>query len=164
MAVNKVAFTFNPFTRFKIKVDPRKKRTAQKEIADFVKESVLDFIGERTSPVKGGTWKSTLKKKYAQLKAKQVGSSLPDLELSGAMLDALAVKRVNSERLSLQIVGRQAGKADGNNRGTYGKRGSGLFPRRREFIPVKGKDLEKKIWDGIEDILQEFEVEENGES
>lgn len=151
MAVRKVAFEFNPFKKTRVTVDRKDVKEARDLVADFVKESVLSDIGSAKSPVSGGRWKRSLTKEYA----KEKGSRTANLELSGVMLDQLKVIQKKGNTLSLEIKGSQAGKADGNNRGTYGKKFTKL-KNAREFIPRGKKTLTKEIWDGIKDILKSF--------
>jgi hypothetical protein len=156
MAVKKVAFEFNPFKNVKV---PRNRQAEARElIKDFVKEEVLVSIGSSKSPVSKGRWKRKLSKQYLIRKKKEGGSSVADLELSGDMLDALDVVNKKGGRLSLQVVGPEAGKADGNNRGTYGKKSPG--PAKREFIPKKNQTFTKAIWNGIDKIAKRVKEED----
>jgi len=152
MAVKKVAFEFNPFQTTGIKVPENNRAKARKAVQDFVLSAVLASINASQSPVGGGNWKKALTKEYAKIK----GSNISDLELKGDLLDALnVIKKKGGESLSLQVAGPQAGKADGNNRGTYGKlRTRPSFSR--EFIPRGKKTLRRDIWDEVRTILKGF--------
>jgi hypothetical protein len=154
MAVKKVSFEFNPFKETELKVPKDKKEEALEEIQDFVREQVLSHVGEGRSPVQGGAWKKSLSSEYKQVKKKFSSVGFANLEMEGEMLDALEVKRLNSERLSLQVTGEQAGKAEGNNLGSYGK--SPDRSKAREFIPQSNQTLKKEIWKGIEEILKKY--------
>lgn len=155
MSVNKVAFTFNPFKETGIAVAKEDKADALAEVKDYVLEQVLSHVGEGKSPVDGGRWKRSLTKEYAKVKKGQSSAKFANLELSGDMLDALDVAEVNSEKLSLQVKGAQAGKAEGNNIGSYGK--SADPSKAREFIPQPGGAFNNKIQSGIERILKKYE-------
>lgn len=153
--INKVAYEFVPFTKTGIKKrDVKNKSSALRKVAEFVKVEVLKRVGDGSSPVKEGKWVRDLRPGYKKRKGKISGVTFSNLELEGELLDALEVKKVSENRLSLQVEGSQAGKADGNNRGTYGK-GGGTRSRRREFIPRSGQTLDDDIWSGVRDILKE---------
>lgn len=152
MAIKKISYEFNPFKEFGIKVDKKNKAAAQKDIADFVKEQVLSYVGDAKSPVKGESWKSTLSPAYAKIKSKQSKARTANMELKGDMLDAIEVVPVNSETLSLQIEGSQAPKADGHNKLIEGNPG---LPKRR-FIPDKDQEFKADINQGIKKILNRY--------
>ena len=151
MAIKKVAFEFDPFKRSG--VTPKDKKKGLKRAADFIKEQVLEKIGEGTSPVKDGKWKRSLSKSYLKKKKKESSASFANLELSGDLLDELAVKSVSGNKLSLEVSGDQAPKADGNNRGTYGKQRANKS-NAREFIPKRGQTLDDDIWEGVARVLK----------
>lgn len=145
----------------KVKVKRTKQAQARKAVADFVLEEVLSDIGDGRSPVSNGNWKRSLSKSYKPIKAKRSSAGFANLELSGNMLDSLEVRtRDGSNKLSLQVEGAQAAKADGNNRGTYGSSRANLS-RAREFIPRGRKSLKKDIREGIARVLKEFKDEDN---
>ena len=152
---NRVAYEFNPFTKTKTKKpeNSRDARAAKREIADFVKESVLDFAGEGKSPVQGGKWKRSLSKEYRDRKGEFSSVDFSNLELEGEMLDSM-VARVSGDKIILEIKGDQAGKADGNNRGSYGK--SPDDKKAREFIPKRGQELKRSIMKEVKKIIEDF--------
>lgn len=155
MAIKKVAFEFDPFKMVRVNVPRNRRKEALAEVQDFVKETALSNIGEGVSPVSGGRWKRSLTKGYRKRKISEFGSSVSDLELSGDLLDEVDVVQKRGNKLSYQVEGVQAPKADGNNRGTYGKKRTNL-KNAREFIPRRGKTLNKEIRSGIREILLEF--------
>lgn len=155
---DKVAYEFDPFKKFGVKLSRRDTSEARDKIIEFVKTEVLSAIGEGKSPVKGGAWARSLTKSYKTAKSKLSSSVFANLELTGELLDAIEVAQLSSTRLSLEVSGDQAGKADGNNRGTYGH-GSPLKggKYKREFIPKRGQTFSDKIWRGVKQILDEYE-------
>lgn len=156
MAIKKVAFEFDPFKETGIKppLSARDRKAALSEVADFVKTEVLDYVAQSKSPVQGGGFKRTLSKEYRKRKTSEGGSGVADLELSGDMLDALDVAVKGGKRLSLQITGSQAPKADGH----CNHSGDSQLPE-RIFIPRPGEQLKPDIMRGVKRILQEFEDE-----
>jgi len=163
----KVSKEFDPFKRAErslgIRLKASTKRAARQEIMDFVLDSVLEDIGDGKSPVKGGAWRRQLTPEYRK-GAKRENSSVTfaNLELFGDLLDALKVKKAKGDKLSLEVSGAQAGKAEGNNRGTYEKSRpikGGKF--KREFIPKANQTFKDEIWDGIEAIVQRHAEDED---
>jgi len=153
VSVKKVAFEFDPFLRAGVsKGSVEDRQAALEEVAEFVKEQVLMHVGDGTSPVEGGAWKRSLHPEYRKRKATESSADFANLELTGAMLDALDVLIIG-DKLSLQIEGDEAGKADGNNRGTYGK-GRRNRSKAREFIPQKGQTLNSEIIAGIKEVFE----------
>lgn len=149
----KVAFVFDPFKETGVEVPRANMKEARETVADFVKQAVLEDMAQSKSPVAGGRWKRPLSKSYA----KKVGKFSSDLHLSGKLTNALDVKtKKRSNKLSLEVAGKEAGKADGNNRGTYGQSQRTNLGKAREFIPRGRKTLTKGIWKGVEKILKTF--------
>ena len=63
---------------------------AKAEVMDFLREQMLADLGEATSPVTGRAFRK-LSKDYAEYKAGESSSVIPNMELTGSMLDALGV-------------------------------------------------------------------------
>jgi hypothetical protein len=153
--VDKVTFEFDPFRRAGIKAPKENKDIILEEIAEFVIEEALSQIGSGRTTVKGGNWKKGLSKGYKSVKAEESSVSFANLELTGDMLDALDAEPVGN-KIKYGIEGDQADKADGNNRGSYGKT-RGSSKKAREFIPKKGQTFRKEFWDGIKTIVKRHE-------
>jgi hypothetical protein len=162
MSIKKVAFEFDPFEETGIEVRRGRREEALAEIAEFVKTETLSFVGDGVSPVAGGKWKKSLSPEYKKIKKDVSGVSYANLELYGDMLDALEVVPKGRKKLSIQITGDQAGKADGNNRGTYGKKDEDP-DQAREFIPKEGQTFKREIWSGIRDILENYAEDDTSE-
>lgn len=153
---NKIFFEFDPLEGKDL--SPGDKADALSAIADFVKEQVLLYVGDGESPVSGGKWKRSLSPDYLKQKKKESGVNFANLELTGALLDSLDVVRVG-DKLSLQILGDEAPKADGHNNHS----GKSSLPERR-FIPDEGQKFKKDIMAGIKDIIESYESEPQQES
>jgi len=153
----KLAYEFDPFELSGVEApkNPVKKREAMEEIADFVKTEVLSACAEGRSPVAGGQWKRTLSKEYREKKLEMSGVGYANMELTGDMLNALEVIPKRGDRISLQIEGAEAEKADGHNNFS----GDSELPL-REFIPKPGQTLKRDIISGIRRIAEEFADEE----
>lgn len=145
----KVAFEFDPFEL--VGTEPlkgEKKDAALKDIQAFVLEQVLSDVGESRSPVQGYGRFPALSKEYKKEKSSEGGTPIANLELTGAMLSALEVKR-KGNTLSLQITGREGDKADGHNNHS----GDSSLPLRR-FIPGNGETFTRDILEGIVEIIE----------
>lgn len=153
---DRVFFEFDPFEKFPDVTVPKSvKSEAAQEVADFVKERVLSYVGEGTSPVSGYGKFAPLSPGYREAKKKVSSNAIPNMELTGAMLDALNC-RPSKGKIVLEVKGPEAQKAEGHNQHREGS----FLPLRR-FIPY-GRDEEtfkKDIWDGVREILQGYAEE-----
>lgn len=151
--MQKISFEFDPVEEagLEIQIPKRKLKEALSECADFVKESVLSYVGEANSPVSGEGKFPELSKSYKKEKARISSRPIANLEATGAMLDSLEVVQLRGGKLSLQIEGPEAGKAESHCHFEGGSRN----PRRR-FIPGKGQTFKRPILDGIRNILLEY--------
>lgn len=150
-------YFFNPIEELDLNIPKENRAEALKAASDYLKEAMLDYIGEGKSPVSGFGKFPGYTKAYKTLKGESSSSSTVNLELSGEMLDALDVK-VSGKRLSIGVFGDSEvlGKAEGNNLGTYGQ-DSPIPGKARRFIPLEGESLKREILQGLKRVLQEFE-------
>lgn len=150
---DKIFYEFDPFKLAGVAPPKGKVREAKAEIANFVKEQVLSYVGQGESPVEDGEWKKNLSPEYAKKKKEQSSSVFANMELTGAMLDALDVANKPGKNLSLQITGKeQVAKADGHNNFS----GKSDLPE-RDFIPKGGKTFRDDIIAGIRDIIESYD-------
>lgn len=149
-----VRFEFNPFEELGIDELSRSSRgKALDDAAEYLREQILDYVASQKSPVEGYGRFQKLSENYAKLKSAKGGAPIPNLELSGAMLDALAVKRRGSN-IVVEIKGKQGDKADGHNNHS----GDSRLPLRR-FIPDEGEIFKSKIMGGISEIIEGYAEE-----
>jgi hypothetical protein len=153
----KYGYEFDPFKLTGVKVPKENREDALADVANFLREEALNYIGSGKSPVKDGPWKRSLSSGYKPKKAEESSSVFANLELSGDLLDALDVD-VKANKLFYGVSGDQAGKAEGNNIGSYGRDEDESKARR--FIPIDGETFKKPILDGIKAILKEYAEEE----
>jgi hypothetical protein len=156
------AFKFKPIEELGIEIPRNARREALEAAAEYIRTAMLDYIGEGKSPVQGFGKFPGYTKNYKTLKGESSSASTVNLELSGEMLDALDA-RVSGSTISINVFGggKIAGKAEGNNLGTYGQ--SDPIPgKARRFIPLENEKLKKDILQGVKDILKEYETD--GES
>lgn len=138
---------------------PRSERkTITNDIADFVKESVLDDVGSARSPLTGQSFPG-LSAQYKKRKRKESGRAIANLELEGDMLDALEIKTTDQTFTIGIFENSELGKADGHNNFS----GRSSLPNRR-FIPneAQGDTFRKGIMSGIERIINEAKDGDQG--
>ena len=129
------------------------KEAALKEIADYVKEEILSRVGSGYSPVDGYGNFPAYSKEYKKFKQEYSSASTVNLELTGAMLDALKYEiNVRDGVIELGIWGDEADKADGHNNFS----GKSDLPLRR-FIPKDNQKFVAEIENGIDNIISDYE-------
>ena len=156
----KANFKFNPFDLAGVKppANSALRRQILEDVADFVRDSVLDFVGGGKSPVAKGTWQRKLTEEYRDIK----GSSKANLGLTGDLLDSI-ISNPEGNSIITGVFDSNVGKAEGNNIGSYGKR-FGNRGNARRFIPLKGESWNRTIESGIRDlVLSQIEEEEEDE-
>lgn len=151
---SKYGFTFDPFKLTGVKVPMSRRDDALEAVANYLLEESLMEIGSGKSPVSGGPWKRTYSPEYKERKKQESSVRIPNLELSGDLLDALKAEPVSSNRIFYGVEGDQAGKAEGNNIGSYGRDPDESNARR--FIPVDGETFKPSIVAGMREILEDF--------
>lgn len=154
----KVQYKFDPFKLVGIskrKIDDKDK--VLKDVKDYVLEQVLDHIGDSVSPVTGKQFKA-LKKSYKTLKNKEGGTPVPNLELTGSMLDSLKVE-IEGDKLVLKVSESEAPKADNHNKFSAASKRTPLPARK--FIPNSRDDetFSSDIIKGIKGIIEDASEE-----
>ena len=147
MSYKKVKFTFDPIGSIKVVNKP----SVLQEIADLLKDEILDHVGNGKSPVQGESF-DRLSSKYAN--REKDGRALPNLELTGDMLDNLEV-RVKGSKIEVFVDGNSnpmRGKVEGHN-----QHDPGLTPKipKRRFIPAEDQEWKPSINRTIKDIINE---------
>jgi phage gpG-like protein len=124
------------------------------EIAEFLRDSILDYVGEGKSPVAGGRYRSTLNKDYAD--REKGGDTMANLDLNGDMLNALEY-RIEDDKVIVGIFDEdQAIKSYAHNTGYEGHptlEGKGYI---RQFIPKEDQLLKAEIIRGVKRIIEEY--------
>jgi len=154
---NDIYFTFDPIEELGSDVPKKSREQALDEVAEYLKEAMLDRIGRGLSPVSGGHWKRSLSKEYKKLKQEISGVDFANLELSGDLLDSLVV-RAGGNGIEITVGDDQAGKAEGHLLGSYGREPNEA--KSREFMPWQdGHKFKRDILFQIKQILADFEEE-----
>lgn len=151
----KIQFKFNPFQKTGIKVPEEDRDDALDEVADFLKEAVLDSVAQARSPVYGTKWKG-LSSEYKKRKAEESSSTTANLELTGEMLDHFDVVVQSGGKLSVEVSGDRdaVNKARGHNQHSGDEHP--FLPVRR-FIPEPSEFFTSTIENGIKRILKGYE-------
>lgn len=144
MAGYRVVYEFDPQDL----VDGPIEREGLREIADFIRDEMLQHIGAGNSPVSGGAWKKSLSKDYEKIKSKLSSAKFANMELTGAMLDSLETKIVDGKIQVGWFGGKEAAKANNHNIGD-------TLPQ-RQLIPGKGQSFKRDIVQGAKEIAREF--------
>lgn len=119
----------------------------KEEVGEYLVEATLLALGEASSPVSGERFPK-LSKDYQKKKVAQGGSSSPDLEVSGALKDAIDY-RATSEGIELGVFGSEAAKADGHNKFS----GRENYTPQRRFLPGEGQTFKQDIVRQVEQII-----------
>lgn len=144
-----IKFEFNPFKQLGVELpEGADKRAVLEEAAEFVREKVLEYMGNQVSPVAGHGRFPALSKDYKERKVQLGGSPVPNLELFGDLKDAIQVY-VTGNRIGVKITGKEAKKADGH----CNHSGDSELPLRR-FVPDEGETWKKAILDGAARIIE----------
>jgi len=137
------------------------KQKAKEEIAEYLEDTILDYVSRGQSPVAGETAFRPLSKSYIKVKKKISGSSKPNMELYGDMLDDFSTK-IDGNSISFGFHKGQASeesllKAENHNKFT--KRSMATKVPKRRFIPTSKGKLKKEIMDDINEIIESYEGE-----
>lgn len=118
------------------------------EVGEYLLDSILDYVGEAKTPVKGGKFKATLNQAYAD--REKAGDNAANLDLNGDMLNALEIKAdYESGKITIGIFDEgQTPKAYNHNVGD-------TLPK-RQFIPDEGQSFKPEILKGVRRIIQEY--------
>ena len=140
------------------KVPESQKSLVLDDVGEFLVTSILRKVSEGKSPVDGFGSFEKLNKKYA--KDFKSGDRTPNLELTGDLLDSLEY-RASGEELEIGYFDNASektlGKADGHNNFS----GKSQLPTRR-YIPKGDETFISSIQNEIENIVSEYERDEDG--
>lgn len=153
------------------KVPDTKKTKVKKEVADFLYNEVLRYVGSGKSPVQGENANfKILNKAYAK-KEKQ-GNRTPNLQLEGDLMrkdfkakaleedDVIRVGHYNPNTSNTE-----GEKADGHNQHSAKAQAWALtkeMPRRR-YIPSESQNFRSDIMDGVKSIISRYETDDTAD-
>lgn len=153
----KVVYEFDPFEETSLNAPEKKssRRDALKEIAEYVRDELLQYYGDGESPVSRGKWKSKLSSEYAKLKEEISGVDFANMELYGDMLDSLEYKITGNKIQIGWFGGEEGAKAYGHQTGYDGHPTIKKGPV-RQLLPNEGERLRPDIREGMKQIAKEF--------
>lgn len=129
---------------------------AKEEIREYLEDTILDHLSRGESPVAGKPKKFRgLSKDYIAVKRKISGSTKPNMELYGDMLDDFDV-RVEGSTLSFGIHSDASdeSKLKAENHNKFTARARKTKVPERSWIPKKGENLRRDIMRDINAIIQ----------
>lgn len=131
-------------------LNKKAKEKAKKQVGDFVKESILENVGEGRSPVANGQWKKSLSPAYKKIKSKTSSVSYSNMELTGGMLDSLKYLPTSA--------GIEIGVYDKDEVPKAFRHNTGDDAPTRRFIPLDGEkfrlDINREVKQIVKDIYQ----------
>ena len=126
------------------------RRKINEEVGQYLVEQTIKSMSQGESPVDGGDWDPKLDPRYRKKKIAEGGSGKPDLELTGALKDAITFD-ASAKAVEYGVWGEEAAKADGHNH--FSAASAHATAPRRQFLPEEGQDLDASIMRGIEEIV-----------
>lgn len=147
-------YKFNPIKDFDLDIPRNKRQEALEAAAEFLKEALLENIGQAKSPVSNGKWIKGLSPEYKKRKSEESSELFANLELSGSLLDGLSVE-VEKNQIIFDLPEEEYGKAEGHITGEYGKFSKKVKPR--QFLPQGTEKFRRDILSDVKEILREFE-------
>lgn len=133
------------------------KAKVKDEVGELLLDLVLKDVSNQRSSVSGTKWKG-LSKEYKKQKSK-VAPGIANLELTGAMLDALKVKKYRDGLEIGVFQGKDALKCENHNKFTARARKTAL--PKRQFIPKPGENYRPGIVKELRKIAKEVVDEDN---
>ncbi len=124
------------------------KERAKRDVADFVLEQILADLGQATSPVTGDAFKP-LSKSYKTYKETQSSAPIANMELTGAMLDALTTKVRDDDAI-------EVGWWDSDQAEKAFNHTTGDTVPKRPLMPGPRQEFRPEIMDEIESILKDY--------
>lgn len=131
-----------------VNISEARKDQAARDVGEYLVSEINMRLDSSNSIVSGISRFPGLTSKYKKKKMAEGGSSSPDLELSGAMRDAISY-RTTASGVEVGVYKRkQALKADGHNNFS----GLSLLPTRR-FLPDKNQSLKSGVQRAVDEIV-----------
>ena len=130
-----------------ITLPTRVKRKVAREVGELLIDETLVAVGNSKSPLSGHSF-DKLTQKYKKFKQSKNRRGVPNLELSGDMLDAFKAKVTKTGLLEMGVFGKDAPKADGHNNLS----GKSSLPLRR-FLPGKEDSYKRPVISQIDNLI-----------
>ena len=133
---------------------------AKSEIAEYLEDTILSHVAKGKSPVsKKGNFKALkLGSDYRKLKKAEAGSTKPNLEFTGEMLDEFEVRETRdgvSFGFHSDSSEDSRNKADNHNK--FSSKSKNTKVPERRFIPTKKENLKRNIMTDINNIIKGYQ-------
>lgn len=148
-------YQFDPIKDLDLNIPKDRQREALQAASEFLKETMLDYIGDGKFTVSGGKWVKSLSPEYKKKKLEESGIDYSNLELTGSFLDNLSVEAKGS-KIVIDVDPDDYGRAEGFITGQYGDSSK---IKKRQFMPQPGEEFRKEILNDLRSLLEEFEEE-----
>ena len=130
---------------------------AKSEIGEYLIEEILNSVGEASSPVKGYGKFRGLSKNYKKKKMLQSSSVIPNMELTGDLLDSLTFQEYR-DGIEVGIFDpNEALKADNHNK--FSSKSLRTKVPKRRFIPDSQESFKSGIMRVVKNIVKEIHGE-----
>ena len=142
--------------------DKSDRDAAREEIAEYLKDTILDHVSRSSSPVDGVGKFVKLSDNYKKIKSKESGSTSPNMELTGEMLDDFDVRFSGSSfSIGFHKDASESSKLKAENHNKFTQRSLKSKVPMRQFIPLKHEEFKKGIMDDINDIINNYADQDN---
>ena len=154
----------------KIKLDLSKirnrslKQKAREEVAEFLEDTILDYLSRGQSPVSGEKKAFVPLKKgnYRKIKAETAGSTKANMELNGDMLDDFETRiKGNIVTYGIHQNAGETSKLKAENHNKFTQRAQKSKTPKRRWIPFKEQKLRASIMKDITEIISDISEEES---
>lgn len=153
-----MAITIKKTVKLNLSKVPRNKRAEVKEeIAELLLDSVLEHVSEGKSPVQGERSFKGLSKEYKKVKSKISGSTKPNMELFGDMLDDLKAVADKGSSVSIGFMkdASEKSKLKAENHNKWTSRAEKTKVPKRRFIPKGEQEFKKDIMRQVNEIIND---------
>jgi len=131
------------------------KDVIKNDVGEMLVDLILENCSEQRTSVQDGKWKQNLSPEYKKIKEK-IAPGVPNLELTGKMLDALKFK---TYRDGVEVgLFKDAGLTNllkSQNHNKWNQTANKSKTPERQFIPRKGQKFSKEIITELKTIAQE---------
>jgi len=136
-------------------LDKAEKDIIKNDVGEMLVDLILESCSEQRTPVSGGKWKANLSPEYKKIKEK-IAPGVPNLELTGKMLDALKFKKY---RDGVEVgLFKDAGVTNllkSQNHNKWNSTAHKSKTPERQFIPRKDQKFKKEILTELKTLAKE---------
>ena len=141
------------------KIPKSRRAEAKEEVAEFIEDTILEYISKGESPVEGeGKKFKGLSKPYKKVKGKISGSSKPNMELFGDYLDDFEsiANAGNSVSFGFMDGASEESKLKADNHNKWTSKSTKTKVPKRRHIPKGPQNLRAEIMSDVDEILEGY--------